>query len=229
MFTTLLLLLLSSAPDAPGGALPPEALGAPPRANELPTAWACTVETLQSGRECVFEAEVTASTAVKEQAAGNVRTLKDIAHTLCLHAARPSSGLAADKNLVGQCERKYTEAAEDTCGLGGKVPVIDAKGRFAPAARACYRKLSAVLQDVTMMAAVASACCQCAEKQGCPGAGDSCHENVSHQELGANALACLSHQCGAACSLMMPEDAPSTGAIRSTTQARRPTRAVESL
>ncbi|ATB32770.1 hypothetical protein [Melittangium boletus] len=229
MFTAILLLLLSSAPDAPDEALPPEALGAPPQANEQPTAWACTVETLQSGRQCVFEAEVAASTAVKDQAASNVRTLKDIAHALCLHAARPSSGLAADKNLVGQCERKYTEAAEDACGLGGKVPVIDAKGRFAPEARVCYLKLEKVLQDIATMATVASACCQCAEKQRCPGAGDSCHENVSHQELGTNALVCLSHLCGAACSLMMPEDTPSMGAIRSTTQARRPTRAVESL
>ncbi|WP_434389748.1 hypothetical protein [Melittangium boletus] len=159
MFSTLLLLLLSTAPDAPAEALPAEALGAPPQVNEAPTAWACTVETLQSGRECVFEAQVSPSTAVKEQAAGNVRTLKDVAHALCLDAARPPSGLSVDKNLVGQCERQYTEAAEDTCELEGKVSVIDAKGRFAPAARACYRKLSEVLQDIAMQAAVASARC----------------------------------------------------------------------
>ena len=162
MISAMLLLLLTSTPTSPPGAagepLSPDALGAPPQVNAAPTAWACTVETLREGRECVFEAEVAASTAVQEQAAGNVRTLRDIARVLCTHAARPSSRPGADKNLVGQCEHKYTEAVEDTCGLDGKVPVIDARGRFAPEARACYRKLSSVLQDITMMAAVASEC-----------------------------------------------------------------------
>ena len=102
-----------------------------------------------------------------------------------------------------QCERKYSDASEDACGLEGKAPVIDAKGRFAPAARTCYRKLSEVLQEITTMATVASACCQCAQQRGCPGAGERCHENVSHQELGPTALACLSNQCGGACELVV--------------------------
>jgi hypothetical protein len=116
------------------------------------------VETLREGRECVFEAEVTTSTAVQEQAEGNVRTLRDIAHALCSQAARMPSRPGADKSLVGQCEHKYTEAVEVECGLEGKVPVIDARGRFAPEARGCYRKLSSVLQDITMSAAVTSEC-----------------------------------------------------------------------
>ncbi|WP_395805041.1 hypothetical protein [Archangium minus] len=229
MITAVILALLCSAPDAAGTTLPAEALGAPPQVNEAPTAWACTVETLRSGRECVFEAEVTSSTDVQSQAAGNIRTLKEIGHALCLQAAKPPSGVAADKNLVATCERKYADAAEDACGLDGKVPVIDAKGRFAPAARACYRQLSTVLQDTAMMATVASACCQCAEKRGCPGAGARCHENVSHQELGATALACLSNQCGEACSLMMPVSQPSSGDWRPVKRVRQPSHATGSL
>ena len=158
MMTAVLLALLCSTSDAPGAALPPEALGAPPQADESPTAWACTVETLRAGCECVFEAEVppSASTDVQAQAASNVRTLKDIGHTLCLRAARPPSGGAVDRNLVAQCERQYAGVAEDTCGLDGKAPIIDAKGRFVPAARACYRQLSELLQDITMKATMAS-------------------------------------------------------------------------
>jgi hypothetical protein len=230
MITAVLLALLCSTPDAAGATLPPEALGAPPRVDESPTAWACTVETLRAGRECVFEAEVTAaaSTDVQAQAASNIRTLKEIGHALCVQAAKPPSGIPGDKNLVAQCERKYADAAEDVCGLEGKVPVIDAKGRFAPAARACYRQLSSVLQDTAMMATVASACCQCAEKRGCGLAGDRCHENVSRQEVAGTALACLANQCGEACALTMPASR-STGDVRPTKQARGSARADGSL
>ncbi|EPX61988.1 hypothetical protein D187_009891 [Cystobacter fuscus DSM 2262] len=229
MIAAVLLALVCSTPEASSGTLPPEALGAPPQANALPTAWACTVDTLRAGRECIFESEVSSSSNVKEQASGNVRTLTDIGHALCTQAARPSSGLAPDKDLVAQCERRYSEAAQDFCGLEGKVPIIDAKGRFAPAARACYRQLSLVLQDISTMATVASACCQCAQKRGCPGAGNSCHENVSQQKLGASALACLSNQCGSACELTMPTGPASSEDVRSTEQARRPSRTQGSL
>ncbi|HYO69613.1 MAG TPA: hypothetical protein VEU33_26410 [Archangium sp.] len=164
---------------------------------------------------------MSSSTDVQAQAAGNVRTLKDIGHALCVQAAKPPSGVAADKNLVAQCERKFTDAAEDHCGLDGKTPVIDAKGRFAPAARACYRQLSQVLQDTTMMATVASACCQCAEKRGCPGTGERCYENVSRQEVGASALACLSSQCGEACSLVMPASRTTSGELQPVRQQIR--------
>ena len=68
MITAVLLALLCSAPDAAGATLSPDALGAPPQSDESPTAWACTVETLRAGRECVFEAEVTSSTDVHAQA-----------------------------------------------------------------------------------------------------------------------------------------------------------------
>ncbi|WP_233166213.1 hypothetical protein [Archangium sp. Cb G35] len=221
MITAVLLALLCSSPDSAAQALPPGALGAPPQADESPTAWACTVETLRAGRECIFEADVTSSTDVQAQAAGNVRTLKDIGHALCTQAAKPPTGVTADKNLVSQCERKFSDAAEDYCGLDGKTPIIDSKGRFAPAARACYRQMSQVLQDTTMMATVASACCQCAEKRGCPGTGERCYENVSRQEVGASALVCLSNQCGEACSLVMPASQATSGEVRPVRQQAR--------
>jgi hypothetical protein len=230
MITAVLLALLCSTPDGTGAALPPEALGAPPQVNESPTAWACTVETLRSGRECVFEAEVSSSTDVQAQSSSNVRSLKDIGHTLCTQAAKPPSGVAADKNLVTQCERKFADAADDMCGLDGKAPVIDAKGRFAPAARACYRHLSLVLQDTAMMATVASACCQCAEKRGCPGSGERCHENVSRQEVAPAALECLANQCGEACALVMPASRSTSGEPHPVKQqARRTSQASGSL
>ncbi|HSP77175.1 MAG TPA: hypothetical protein VLQ93_01505 [Myxococcaceae bacterium] len=216
MMTAVLLTLLCSTPDATGAGLPPEALGAPPRVDETPTAWACTVDTLQAGRECVFEAEVapSASTDVTAQAAGNVRTLQEIGPTLCAHAAKSPSGAVADRTLVALCQRNYADAAEDACGLEGSVPVIDARGRFAPAARGCYRRLSAVLQDTLTMATVATACCQCAARSGCPVASNRCHEDVARQEVGGAALTCLARQCGDACSLVMPASMQEQGDTR---------------
>jgi hypothetical protein len=206
MKIAVLLMLLSATPGENGSALPPEALGAPPVADESPTAWACTVETLRSGRECVFEAQVadSASTDVKAQADSNVRSLVDVGRALCAKAARNVAGAPADPALLASCERRFTAAAELSCGLEGKVPVIDAQGRFAPAARACYRGLSAVLQEISLKATVASACCQCSAQRGCPASGDRCLDTVSRQEVEGAALACLMERCADACSLMAP-------------------------
>jgi hypothetical protein len=207
MTIAVLLLLLSAAPQSGGAAsLPAEALGAPPKADESPTAWACTVETLRAGKECVFEAEVssTRSTDVKAQEASNVRTLVDIGRTLCAKSARTASEAPVDPALVALCTRRFTDTAELWCGLEGSGPVIDAKGRFAPGARACYRGLSEVLQDTSLKAAVASACCQCAEQRGCPVRGESCLDGVAEQRVAGAALACLMDKCGDACGLVAP-------------------------
>jgi hypothetical protein len=204
MMTAVLLSLLFSTPPVTGASPPPEALGAPPVVNERPTAWACTVETLQAGSECVFEAEVARAAPNQAQAASNVRTLLEIGPALCTQAAKPPSGDTADRDLVSLCLRQYAEAAEGACGVEGTVPVIDARGRFAPGARSCYRRLSVVLQDTFTMATVASACCQCAARNGCPLPANRCHEDVARQKVGGAALACMANQCGEACSLVLP-------------------------
>jgi hypothetical protein len=175
-----------------------------PMADESPTAWSCTVDTLRSGKECVFEAEVTASEPDREQAASNVRLVQGMGRTLCAEAARPRSEEGKpDKALAALCEKKYAAAAE-RCELEGTVSVIDAKGRFAPAARACYRALAGALQETQMMATVASPCCQCAAQRGCAGAGDQCYSNLVRQEAGASTLACMKDRCSEACSLVPP-------------------------
>jgi hypothetical protein len=179
-------------------------LEAAPQADESPTAWSCTVDTLRSGRECVFEAEVTASEPDRDQAASNVKLVQGMGRTLCAEAARPRQEEdKPDKALAALCEKKYASASE-RCELEGSVSVIDAKGRFAPAARACYRALAGALQETQMMATVASPCCQCAAQRGCAGAGDQCYSNLVRQEAGASTLACMKDRCGEACSLVPP-------------------------
>lgn len=147
-------LLLGAAPNDGSGAASAQSLEAPPVADESPTAWSCTADTLRSGKECVFEAELTPADPNKDQAASNIRTIQDMARTLCAEASKSSSTEGKpDRNLATTCEKKYAAAAE-RCSLEGTSPIVDAKGRFAPSARACYRAISGVLQETQMAASV---------------------------------------------------------------------------
>ncbi|RKH65483.1 hypothetical protein [Corallococcus aberystwythensis] len=202
------LLFLGAAPSGPApSSLPPEALGAPPLVDASPTAWSCTIDTLRAGKECVFEAEVPPPGAANaDQEAANVRLLKDASRALCSEAVSNARDGTPDPKLVAVCERKYADVV-GRCGIDGNSPVVDGKGRFAPAARACYRALSTVLQDVQLMASVASTCCECAARSQCPGTGESCYAAVSRQQAGPTTLACMDDRCHDACSMMLPPSA----------------------
>ena len=198
------LLLLGAAPDGNAPALPPEALAAPPVADDSPTAWACTIDTLRAGKECVFEAELSSSGPSDGQDTANRKLLQDVSRALCSEAVGTIRDGRPDATLTALCERRFNTAV-DQCGLDGTASVVDAKGRFAPGARACYRALSSVLQEVQLMATVASPCCECAARAGCPGAsGDRCYADVSQQVAPPATLACLNDRCADACSMVLP-------------------------
>jgi hypothetical protein len=166
-------LLLGAGPNDGSAASSPQSLEAAPVADESPTAWSCTADTLRSGKECVFEAELTPSDPNKEQAASNIRTIQGMGRTLCAEAARSPSSEGEgkpDRTLAATCEKKYASAAE-RCGLEGTVPIVDAKGRFAPAARACYRAISGVLQETQMAATVGKSATPSLKSQ--PGRGSA--------------------------------------------------------
>jgi hypothetical protein len=222
-------LLLGSAPNDGSPASSSSSLEAPPVADESPTAWSCTADTLRSGKECVFEAELTSSAANKDQAASNVRTIQGMGRTLCAESARARSGEGkADRNLASSCEKKYASAAEG-CSLEGTVPIVDAKGRFAPAARACYREISGVLQETQLMATVAAPCCQCAAQRGCPGVGDRCYADLTQQQAGVSTLACMRDRCSEACSLVPSSASQGKSATPSLKPEPRPSRGSASL
>ncbi|AFE05764.1 hypothetical protein COCOR_04315 [Corallococcus coralloides DSM 2259] len=202
------LLFLGAAPSGPApSSLPPEALGAPPLVDASPTAWSCTIDTLRAGKECVFEAEVPPAKGTNADVeSANIKLLKDASRALCSEAVSNARDGTPDPKLVAVCERKYADVV-GRCGIEGNTPVVDSKGRFAPAARACYRALSSVLQDVQLMASVASTCCECAARSQCPGNGESCYAAVSRQQAGPTTLACMDERCRDACSMMLPPSA----------------------
>jgi len=104
--------------------------------------------------------------------------------------------------------------AAEACHLDGAAPVVDSKGRFAPSARSCYRGIARVLQDVNLMAAVGSSCCQCAAQRGCAGAGgERCYADLARQQASPATLACMAERCSEACTMVVPSPgaAPARG------------------
>jgi hypothetical protein len=222
-------IVLGAAPNDGPQASSPQSLESPPLSDDSPTAWSCTADTLRAGKECVFEAELTPAEPNRDQAANNVRTVQGMGKTLCAEAARPRSvDGKPDRNLAAVCEKKYASAAE-RCDLEGTVPVVDSKGRFAPAAKACYRAISGALQETQMMATVSASCCQCAAQLGCPGTGDRCYADLTQQKAGASTLACMRDRCQEACSLVPPTASPSKAAAPTLKSAPRPSRGEASL
>ncbi|WP_342373945.1 hypothetical protein NVS55_21185 [Myxococcus stipitatus] len=197
------LFMLGAAPREAPPAMPPEALAAPPVSDDSPTAWSCTIDTLRAGKECVFESDERRGAPNAEQDAANRKTLKDLSRVLCTEVVANARDGRTDATLVTLCERRYVSATEQ-CGMDGSTPVVDAKGRFAAEARSCYRGLATVLQETQLMATVASSCCECAARRGCPGTGDRCYAEVSQQMSSPATLACLSERCEDVCSVVLP-------------------------
>ncbi|QSQ18146.1 hypothetical protein JY572_05415 [Myxococcus landrumensis] len=203
--------------------MPPEALAAPPVSDDSPTAWSCTIDTLREGKECVFESDDSRGAPSAEQDAANRKTMKDLARVLCTEVVANAREGRSDATLVTLCERRYVSATEQ-CGMGGSTPVVDVKGRFAAGARSCYRGLSTVLQETQLMATVASSCCECAARRGCPGTGDRCYADVSQQMSSPATLACLSERCEDVCSVVLPASGAGARSAPKSPEKERSTR-----
>src|SRR5690349_16123256 len=102
------LFLLGAAPDGNAPVLPPEALAAPPVADDSPTAWACTIDTLRAGKECVFEADLSSGRPNDGQDTANRKLLQDVAKALCSEAVGSVRDGRPDATLSALCERRYT-------------------------------------------------------------------------------------------------------------------------
>jgi hypothetical protein len=154
------------------------------------------VDTLISGKDCVFESEDgSASTDVAAQEAQNIRFARELATAACGRVARSNGRV--DKQLSQLCQREFSAAA-DSCGLEGASPLIDGKGRFAPAARACYLTLADVLHRITFTAMSSSQCCQCLASS-CKAPADKCYRDLARATPDRSALACIQGACAEAC------------------------------
>lgn len=197
MIFTLLLAISTTLGQTPATAARP--LNATVQPDRTPTAWACTVDTLISGKDCLFEASAEPVADRMAQKTENVRFAQKLAQTACARAVKPASGQQVDKPLGDLCQREFTAAAE-SCGVDGQSVLVDGQGRFAPSAIGCYRALADVLQRASLMGSVASGCCRCMISRGCAKVNaPACYQNVSRGTATAAEKACMADTCADEC------------------------------
>src|SRR5689334_24992060 len=93
--------------QAPQTAAPPPPLNATVKPDRSPTAWACTVDTLMSGKDCLFEASSDVVSDFAAQRAQNVRFARQLAQAACAKAARPGPSGNPDRTLLDLCEKDF--------------------------------------------------------------------------------------------------------------------------
>lgn len=205
-----LLLAHAGAPARAQVLHPPPAadprLYAPPSARPEASGFACSAETLVSGVDCIMESDAPAATATAAQAQDNRAVAAALATWACAAVSRPTPEATADPSVQAQCERAFKERALE-CGAAGARPLLDAQGRFAPEARACYAALGLVLAAARTQAAVTVPCCRCLAAARCLEAA-RCNGDLLSWPLPARAAACLREACPTACRSFQPDPGP---------------------
>src|SRR5512139_2926206 len=141
-------------------------LFAEPRADESPTPYACTAETLVAGTKCFFESTAPAASDPERQAVQNAATAARLADRACQKAARHPLDPIPDPDVLAWCKRTFAQKAA-ACGADGSRPVLDAEGRFGGEFRLCYAALSEVLARAQMSARTSAPCCRCLVAEKC--------------------------------------------------------------
>lgn len=203
----LLLAALPAAAQVPH--VPPAAdprLYAPPSVQAEASGFACSVDTLVSGAECILESDAPAASNLIAQAKDNVALAASLSAWACNTAARAPGEPAADREVMVQCERAFKEKAQ-ACSADGVRALLDARRRFAPEARTCYAGLGAALAATRTMAAVAVPCCRCLTAARCLPVAH-CASDLLVWPLPARTASCLRQSCAAACRTFLPEPAP---------------------
>jgi hypothetical protein len=165
------------------------------------TDFACNVETLVTGAECVLESNAAAAPDRARQARANTRMVSALAERVCPRAARRRPGAPPDPDVVALCKRAFAEEAP-RCDAGGVRPLVDAQGRFAPEGRRCYATLVQAVSRSRTATASSARCCRCLAEAGCVRSFQTCAEDPLAETSGAGA--CLSDACAAACSTFRP-------------------------
>jgi hypothetical protein len=185
---------------------PDPRLYAPPRADTSATVYACTVETLLSGRDCVFEGQAPPALEPARQARENGLAAASLADRACGRAARLSTEARPDGGVLGACKRDFRERAAG-CASDGTAPLLDPEGRFGAGARGCYAAMSQVLARTRLMASATGACCRCLAANGCARSGEQCNRSLAR---GARApSACMARSCAESCGAFLPAEPPS--------------------
>jgi hypothetical protein len=208
MITALLTALALSAGGVPEIAPAGDPrLFAEPSTQTVPSAYACTAETLAQDRPCTFESDAAAAADAARQADANVEAALRVGDALCPRVARHPLDRAPDPDALRLCKKAVAERA-GACAGDGAVPLLDAQGRFAPGSRACYLALSEALGRTRTVISSSVTCCRCLAAGRCLPAADRCNEDALSRLLAGAALACAQQSCAEACRSRIPAAAP---------------------
>jgi hypothetical protein len=173
--------------------------GPPPGpVDDSPTGFACTVDTLLSGRKCSLEFAPSESADSRQQADQNVAQAQAAGSRLCERVTHIRDESSSDPDLRQYCQKAYEIAASAQCSLGGAHALLDAAGRFATDSGPCYRAMAAVLSHVRTAAALSARCCRCAAA-ACSMAYGQCNESILRSSLKEEFVACARSRCEAQC------------------------------
>ncbi len=178
-------------------------LFAEPHADEAPTPYACTVETLGAGAKCIFESTAPAAADPAAQAIENAAAAGRLADRLCGKAARHPLEPVPDADVLATCKRAFAEKAT-VCGTDGTRPVLDGEGRFGPESRLCYAALSEVLSRARTSAATSAPCCRCLVAERCAASGERCNADALGALLDGAAARCAQERCPDVCRARIP-------------------------
>ncbi len=174
-------------------------------ADTSPTAWSCTVETLVSGVECVFETEAEPVTNPDKQAVENARKAAALAKQACARAARRSVEPIPDPSVLAACKGQFVEKAM-ACGIDGTSALLDSSGRFSPEMRVCYFAMADVLARTQFMVDTTAQCCRCLLANRCMKPGERCNYLAASGHL--EVTKCLQNECADSCRAFVPDPGP---------------------
>lgn len=188
------LLLLGPAAMAEDAPAVNPALFAEPTANPAPTAFACSIETLLKGVDCVFETDAPVQDPTTQRSRENAALAAGLAPRAC---ARLSLG----KDLDAVCQADFRLAAQQ-CASENRRPLLDSRERFSPGARSCYFAMGEVLRKVVTLGAVAAPCCRCLAAKGCfQAGGERCLRSLGGAK--PELPACAEKTCADACAPLL--------------------------
>ena len=161
MITTLMVALAFSAdPTQPGryqGGARPTPLNAPGPVDERPSVIACSVDTLRTSVQCLFDARPLAAAdspaARTRQASDNKAAAQLLGDKLC--RARVETLDLTDQERLARLQGclSRVKAALPVCTLEGKEALLDADSQFGAQGQACYVALAEAAQRVSVAAA----------------------------------------------------------------------------
>ncbi len=178
-------------------------LYAEPHADESPTPYACTIETLGAGAKCVFESTAPAAADPARQAVENAGAAARLADRLCQKAARHPLDPIPDPDVLAACKRAFADKAM-VCGTDGTRPVLDAEGRFGTEFRLCYAALSDVLARARTSAGTSAPCCRCLVAEKCAASAERCNADALSSLLDGPAARCAEDRCREVCGAYVP-------------------------